>query len=100
MEEAPETEAAPVEATTTATEAAADVQEAPAPTEERANTASNGSADNATDLSISQEWIDVKGAEGDTGESSMTASQSWADDQPEPAPKVNTPSLMSELHAY
>ncbi|CEJ79905.1 hypothetical protein VHEMI00118 [[Torrubiella] hemipterigena] len=87
VEEAPETEAAPVEATTTATETAADVQEAPAPTEEPANTASNGSADNATDLSISQEWIDVKGAEGDTGESSMTASQSWADDQPEPAPK-------------
>lgn len=43
---------------------------------------------NVADLSISQEWVDVK---ADAANPSMAASQSWADEVPEPAAKVADP---------
>ncbi len=56
--------------------------------EDAANTAAaNQWANN--DLSISQEWVDVKAPANPTEVEAGNAAQSWADDQPESVPEVS-----------
>lgn len=64
-------------------------------TEESAPTSAN-QTHNGNDLSISQEWVDVKTQDAAETETAAAApapeassnKQSWADEQPEPAPQV------------
>lgn len=62
---------------------------------EAANAVAGGAADNSTDLSISQEWVDIKATEVETAPreapvpaAAAPTTQSWADDQPEPVTQV------------
>lgn len=58
--------------------------------EDAANTAvANQWANN--DLSISQEWVDVKAPANPTEVDAGNAARSWADDQPESVPEVLQP---------
>jgi hypothetical protein len=67
--------------------------------DEAANSVGEGHWDTNNDMSISQEWVDVKvprdPAETDTGLQATPAAgmntQSWADDTPEAAPDVSLP---------
>ncbi len=45
----------------------------------------------SNDLSISQEWVDVKAPANPTEVDAGRAAQSWADDQPDPVEEVRPP---------
>jgi hypothetical protein len=74
--------------------------------DDAANAVAESHWDTNTDLTMSQEWVDVKvprdPSETDTGLQATLAggsnTQSWADDHPEPAPEVRCNDTSEDLY--